>query len=155
MNSSIYHDVPAMIQPKTGCCWYTSFQMVVKYFRRKSQRPYLIDPSENARCKTLYDANNGLGATSTEREEVAKELGFSVFFASVNNEGMWDLLNTAPVIYAGHWPGQAGGHFVVIKGLSDTELVINNPLTGEETYDYNYFMSQFLMQTAERPLITV
>lgn len=155
MNSSIYHDVPKLIQPKTSSCWYTSFQMVVTYFRRKSQRPYLIDPSENTWAKTLYEANNGLGATGTEREEMAAALGFGVYFASVTAEGMWDLLNTAPVIYAGHWAGQAGGHFVVIKGISDTELIINNPLTGEETYDYNFFMSQYLMQTAARPLITV
>ena len=155
MNSSIYHDVPKLIQPKTSSCWYTSFQMVVTYFRRKSQRPYLIDPADNTWAKTLYESNNGLGATGTEREEMAAALGFSVFFASVTPEGMWDLLNTAPVIYAGHWAGQTGGHFIVIKGISDTELIINNPLTGEETYDYNFFMSQYLMQTAERPLITV
>src|ERR1700759_4664971 len=102
MNTSIYHDVPKMIQPKTGCCWYTSFQMVVKYFRLKAERPYLVDPSENARCRTLYEANNGLGSNSnTEREEVAKELNFNVFFASVTPDGMWDLLNTGPVIYGG------------------------------------------------------
>ncbi len=155
MNTSIYHNVPVIIQPQTWACWYSSFQMVVSYFRRMGQRSYLIDPSENARAKAIYDANNGIGATATEREEIASALGFSAYYASVTNEGMWNLLNEAPVIYAGAWAGQASGHWIVIKGISDTEIIINNPLTGTETYDYNYFSTQYLLQTAERPLITV
>ena len=154
MNTSIYHDVPIIIQPQTWACWYSSFQMVVQYFRRKGQRPYLIDPSENATSKAIYDANNGIGATDPdERKKVALALGFTVFYASVTNEGMWELLNDGPVIYAGAWAGQTSGHWIVIKGISDTEIIINNPLSGTETYDYNYFVSQYLLQTQERPLI--
>ena len=87
MNTSIYHDVPIIIQPKTGACWYSSFQMVVSYFRRKGQRSDLIDPSENATTKALFEANNGIGATDPdEREKVATALGFTVYFASVTKE---------------------------------------------------------------------
>jgi hypothetical protein len=32
-------------------------------------------------------------------------------------------------------------------------LIINDPLTGIRTWDYDFFMSQYLIQTAERPLI--
>ena len=156
MNSSIYHDVPVMIQPQTWACWYTSFQMVVRYFRKKAQRPYLIDPSENARARAIYDANHGIGSGSNnEREEVANALGFSAYYASVTAEGMWGLLNDAPVIYAGRWADQASGHWIVITGISDTEIYINNPATGGETYNYNWFVSNYLLQTGERPLITV
>jgi hypothetical protein len=156
MNTSVYHDVPIIIQPQTWACWYSSFQMVVRYFRRLGQRSYLIDPSENAAAKAIYDANKGIGSTDPdERARIAVALGFTPYYASLTPEGMWNLLNDAPVIYAGAWPGQTSGHWIVVKGISDTELTINNPLIGTETYDYNYFMNQFLIQTQERPLITV
>ena len=38
-------------------------------------------------------------------------------------------------------------------GLSENDLAINNPATGLETYDYNYFVGQYLQQTDERPVI--
>jgi hypothetical protein len=77
MNSSIYNLVPVMRQPLSGSCWYTSLQMVVKYWRDK---------------------------------------------------GLGDV-------------------------LVDNNLIINDPLTGMRTWDYDFFMSQYLLQTAERPLV--
>jgi len=66
---------------------------------------------------------------------------------------MYDLLESGPVIYAGHWPGQLSGHWVVIVGISDDTIAINNPAVGLQTWGYNYFMGRFLLQTAERPLV--
>jgi Papain-like cysteine protease AvrRpt2 len=71
----------------------------------------------------------------------------------MTNEGMWKLLNRGPVIYAGKWPGQLSGHWVVIVGISGTTLAINNPASGLQSWDYNYFMGQYLNQTADRPLV--
>ena len=45
------------------------------------------------------------------------------------------------------------GHWVVIVGISDDKLTINDPLSGMRTWDCDFFMSQYLIQTAERPLI--
>jgi hypothetical protein len=45
MNSSIYHKVPIMRQPKTWACWYTSLQMVVTYYRKRGMGHNLKDPS--------------------------------------------------------------------------------------------------------------
>lgn len=151
MNSSIYHHVPIMIQPQTWSCWYTSLQMVVKYYRDRGMGFGLIDPSEDAETQALYTANTGI----TERERIARKLGFSVLYASLTNEGMWEMLRAGPVIYAGAWPGQLSGHWVVIVGISDDRLAINNPAVGLQNWDYNFFMSQYLLQTAERPLIYV
>jgi len=97
----------------------------------------------------LYAANTGIN----DRERIARKLGFTVLYASLTNEGMWDLLKKGPVIYAGAWPGQLSGHWVVIVGISDDKLIINNPLVGMQTWDYDFFMSQYLIQTAERPLV--
>lgn len=149
MNSSIYHAVPVMKQPQTWSCWYTSLQMVVKYWRDRGQGGGLIDPSEDPETQKLYTDNKGI----VDRERIARKLGFTVLYASLTNEGMWDLLHDGPVIYAGAWPGQLSGHWVVIVGISDDQLAINNPASGMQTWNYNYFMSQYLIQTAERPLI--
>ena len=154
MNSSIGHNVPVLIQPQTWACWYTSFQMVVSYYRRQGRRGGLTDPSENSNTKAIYDANQGIGAAdSEERERVARSLGFDVLYASLNPEGMWSLLHDGPVIYAGAWPGVSYGHWVVITGISENTIYINNPASGQQSYDYNSFVGQTLLQTAERPLI--
>jgi ABC-type bacteriocin/lantibiotic exporter with double-glycine peptidase domain len=154
MNSSIYHNVPVMIQPQSWACWYTSFQMTVAYYRRSGTRGGLIDPSENATTQAIYQANQGIGAADAEeRERVARSLGFDVLYASLAPEGMWSLLHDGPVIYAGAWPGQTYGHWVVITGISEDTLSINNPASGEQIFNYDSFMGQFLLQTKERPLI--
>jgi ABC-type bacteriocin/lantibiotic exporter with double-glycine peptidase domain len=153
-NYSIYHDVPTYQQPQTWACWYTSLQMVVQYQRNRGQGGSLVDPSENTWTQSLYDNNLGVGATPDEREKVALTLGFQVLYASVNADGLAGLLTNAPIVYAGHWPGRSFGHWVVIVGLSGSQIAINNPASGAlETYDYNYFMGQYLLQSAERPLI--
>jgi ABC-type bacteriocin/lantibiotic exporter with double-glycine peptidase domain len=152
-NSSVLHQVPIMRQPQTWACWYTSFQMVVAYERGRGGDAGLKDPSEVAWIKSIYDGNKGIGSTKDEREKVAKALGFETLFASVSVEGIWDMLRSVPLIYAGRWPGGSFGHFVVIVGISDTRIVINNPASGMEDYDYNWFASEWLLQTAERPLI--
>jgi hypothetical protein len=149
MNTSIYHNVPDMRQPKDSSCWYTSLQMVVKYYRDKGQGAGLIDPSEDPETVALYNANTGI----SDRERIALKLGFKVLYASLSNEGMWDMIKSGPLIYAGAWPGQLSGHWVVIVGISDNNLTINNPLAGMQTWDYDFFMSRYLLQTAERPLI--
>jgi hypothetical protein len=149
MNTSIYHNVPAMRQPQSWACWYTSLQMVVKYYRDKGQGAGLIDPSEDSETVALYNANKGI----TDRERIARKLGFTVLYASLSNEGMWDMIKSGPLIYAGAWPGVLSGHWVVIVGISDNNLTINNPAAGMQTWDYDFFMSKYLLQTAERPLI--
>ena len=153
-NYSIYHNVPMYQQPQTWACWYTSLQMVVQYQRNRGQGGSLVDPSENTWTQSLYDNNQGVGATPDEREKVALTLGFRVLYESVDADGLADLLTNAPIVYAGHWPGHSFGHWVVIVGLSGSQIVINNPASGAlESYDYNYFMGQYLLQSSERPLI--
>lgn len=158
MNSSIYHSVPILIQPQSWACWYTSLQMVVRYYRSQQRGGNLIDPSEDSETRTLFDTNAGIGDTATkrdERERIARKLGFTVEYISLAGEGMWSLLQNGPVIYAGRWPNMTAGHWVVIVGISDRILAINNPASGLQTWDYDFFMGQYLLQTQERPLVYV
>ena len=151
-NSSVFHNVPAIRQPQSWACWYTSFQMVVAYERGRGNRT-LKDPSEVPWVKAIYDANQGIGSTDDERERVAWALGFEALFASLSAEGVWQIMRNVPIIYAGRWPGKNFGHWVVLVGISETKLAINNPASGMELYDYNWFASEMLQQTAERPLV--
>jgi ABC-type bacteriocin/lantibiotic exporter with double-glycine peptidase domain len=155
MNSSIYHNVPIMRQPQTWACWYTSLQMVVSYYRSNGRGQGLTDPSENPVTQAIFNANKGIGSTPSQREQIARLLGFSALYQSMSNEGMWELLRDGPVIYAGQWPGHLSGHWVVIVGVSENELTINNPAAGLQTWGYDFFMGRYLLQTAERPLIVV
>lgn len=156
MTSSIYHSVPIMKQPQTWACWYTSLQMVVAYYRKRGAGWFFLkDPSEDPETQKIYAANQGIGNTPDERERIARKLGFTAGYVSLTAEGMWQLLRSGPVIYAGRWPGQLSGHWVVIVGISEFLLAINNPAVGQQTWDYNFFMGRYLLQTAERPLIYV
>lgn len=158
MNSSIYHPVPVMIQPQTWACWYTSLQMVVRYYRRRGMGARLRDPSEDPETQQLYANDVGIGGgpnPSTERERIANRLGFAALYMSLTKEGMWKMLEKGPVIYAGRWPGLSSGHWVVIVGISEDTLAINDPASGLVNWNYNQFMGQYLVQTSARPLIYV
>lgn len=158
MNSSIIHPVPVMIQPQTWSCWYTSLQMVVRYYRGRGLGAKLKDPSEDQETQQLYLSNTGIGGgvnRSSERERIANKLGFAALYASLTEQGMWEMLLKGPVIYAGRWPGLSSGHWVVITGISENRLAINNPASGQTIWDYSEFMGRYLLQTAERPLIYV
>jgi hypothetical protein len=151
MNSSIYHPVPGMSQPKDHLCWYASLQMVVSYYRQRGGGRGLKDPSEDPETQNMYVNNLGI----TDRERIARKLGFSVLYESLTEAGMWKMLKNGPVIYAGAWPGTLSGHWVVIVGISGNKLAINDPWSGPKTWDYKFFMENVLRQTAERPLIYV
>jgi ABC-type bacteriocin/lantibiotic exporter with double-glycine peptidase domain len=127
--------------------------MVVAYQRRRNRGGELKNPSEVKWIKDIYDANHGISATIDEREKVARALGFRVLNASMSAEGIWEILQDVPIIYAGHWPGRSSGHFVVLVGISGKKLAINNPASGMETCDYYRFAGKVLLQSAERPLI--
>lgn len=152
-NTSVFHDVPVMIQPQTWACWYTSFQMVVKYEKKRGRGRSLKDPSQVPWVQAIFAANQGIGGTVGERERVANALGFGILFASMTTTGLWQMLSDGPVIYAGRWPNQTSGHFVVITGITEEKISVNNPATGYEEYDYGWFAQHVLVQTQERPLI--
>ncbi len=151
MISSISHPVGGMSQAQTRMCWYTCLAMVVDYYRGQGRGRRLVHPSEDPETDRMYRNNQGI----SDRERIARKLGFAVLYESLTEAGMWAMLKQGPVIYAGRWPGLASGHWVVINGISGTRLSILDPWSGPRTWDYNTFMSTVLLQTAERPLIYV
>ena len=124
----VFHNVPLYTQAMSWACWYTAFEMVVGYERSRDSSCRLLHPSENGFAQSLYDANQGIGKDATEREVVARALGFDCIYASMSTEGMLDLLGYAPVIYAGHWPGKPFGHWVVLIGIAGARTWIRKPM---------------------------
>ncbi len=150
----ILHRVQPMQQPQSWACWYTSYQMVVAYYRSNGNTKHVIDPSEHPYAQALFLLNIGIGNVPDEREKVAKMLGFSTLFASLNTDGLENLLLSGPVIYSGRWPNTSSGHVVVLVGLEDNILYYNNPATGTMVQtDYYQFAGTYLLQTGERCLI--
>ncbi len=143
------HLVDGLTQAKERACWYTCLKMVVAYYRRLGRFPSLRDPSEDAETQSMYVNDGGV----TDRERIARKLGFSVAYTSVNELGLLELLRNGPVIYAGAWPGLLSGHWVVIVGMSGRMVFVNDPYYGPKTWPYGVFINAVLNQTAERPLI--
>ncbi len=154
-NYTIYHPVPAMVQPMDWACWYTCYQMIVAYQRGRNRGDGLQDPSEVPWVQAIFTANRGVGTDDPEeRGRVADALGFTCYYESMTADGVADLLAQAPILYDGQWAGHRNGHAVVMVGISGSDLIINNPASGMESYDYDTFVGRTLVQTRSRALIT-
>lgn len=160
MNTSVFHPVPVILQSKEWACWYTSLQIVVRYCRGRGSGGGLRDPSEVAETQQMYLSDQGIGAGPEvggvpERERIANLLGFSVVYASLTEEGLWDLIRANPVIYSGQWIGEDSGHWVVFNGISMDTISVTDPAAGRENWNYQQFVTNYLVQTADRPFIHV
>jgi hypothetical protein len=152
-SSSIYHHVPIMRLQQHRSYWYTSLQMIIAFYRNQGKGHQLKDPSEDLEIKRLNDENFGIGNTPNERDRIARNLGLMAGYKSITDEGMPGLLRIGPVIYTGHRPGVLSVNWVVITGASESSLSINNPAVGQQTWDYKLFMSFYVTQKLDKPLI--
>jgi len=153
MNRSIFHNIPSMQQKQESLCWYTSLQMLVSYYRMHQKGFNLKDPAEDPGMQRKYNAGDNTGVTRVEREQIAASLGLTSGYVSVNSKDFWELLFQGPVIYAGQSPGQLSGHWVLITGISESFITINNPTAGQQKWDFSLFASRYHLQTNEHPLI--
>ncbi len=90
-----------------------------------------------------------------ERERIANLLGFPVVYASLTEEGLWELVRANPLIYLGRWLGGVSGRWIVINGISMDTISITDPSVGRENWNYRRFVTNYLLQTCDRPLIHV
>jgi hypothetical protein len=155
MLTSIYHNVPVLRQPKPKSCWFTAMQMVTRWARAVGKSPGLKDPADDPVLKGLYMLDWGLPFADSERS--AKRLGYNSYSQSPNLNGLHELLLYSPVLYAGEWTSQAGdtntaGHWVVITGLAESRISVNDPMYGRMFYEWSAFFGGDLQLTAEQPL---
>lgn len=156
--TSIYHNVPVLRQPKPKACWYTAMQMVTRYCRSTGKSLTLKDPAEDPVLKGWYILDAGLPFADSERH--AKRLGYSCSAQTPDLEGLNKLLLKSPVLYAGEWTTPAGtqntaGHWVVITGMSEKRISVNDPMYGRQFFDWEEFAGGDLVLNKEQPLYYV
>lgn len=152
--SSIYHNVPVLRQPKANACWFTCMQMVTRYCRAVGKSPSLIDPADDPVLNGWFKVDFGLSFSDSVR--YLTRAGYACSPQSPDLEGLNKLLLNTPVIYAGEWQKKeanaVAGHWVVITGMSDTKISINDPRYGRMMYEFESFFGGDLQLTAEQPL---
>ncbi len=147
-----YHSVPVLHQTMQMSCWYTAYQMVVAYYRRIGRGGRLVDPYENPETYERCRQNQG-GYVGTELDRVARMLGFHTLYLCFSETGMANILTNGPAIYTGVWMNQNASHAVVLIGMYDNWIYVNDPWFGQQRVDYNWFISNVLNESAYFPLI--
>lgn len=122
-------NVPLVPQHKTGLCWYASATMLVGWrVKMKGGLGPMTFPADHKEAKDMY-ANNrsllGFGAAALKGWFGMKE----VPVPTTQAEWAHTLSSNGPLWAAGkkHWNGEAYGHVVVVFGVADTGLLINDP----------------------------
>lgn len=157
-NTSIYHNVPVLRQPKENSCWYTCMQMMTRYCRATGKSLTLKDPADDAVLKGYFIYDKGLPFADSER--FAKSLGYSCAGESPDSEGITNLLLHSPVLYAGEWKKtgnitSAAGHWVIITGISEGRISLNDPMYGRQYFNWNEFAGGDLILNSDLPLFYV
>jgi hypothetical protein len=119
-------NVPLIPQQLNMACWYASAQTLIAW-RRGSRRMTEMahpDPSQDATLVSRYKANNGLAIPQVV--DLAKRLGLrEVPPQSPTLEAVESWLRFhGPIWFAGLFPS---GHAVVITGIDDSGIAINDP----------------------------
>ena len=119
-------DVPLIPQAKNMACWYASAQMLIQWRQQRTQSCEAAhpDPSSDDVLVARFRANNGLALNQVT--DLAQRLGLEAVppqTPTFETFGEW-LRQYGPVWFAGLHPS---GHAVVITGIVDTTLMINDP----------------------------
>jgi hypothetical protein len=120
-------DVPLIPQQNDMACWYASAQMVIQWRRNRTQSSEAAhpDPSEVPALQREFAAAHGLPWAQTEL--FARRLGLVPVMSFMTPspaaiEGL--LMRHGPLWFQGLFPS---GHAVVITGVSEVDLSINDP----------------------------
>ena len=151
----LMYDVYPQRQIAQWACWFTSLEMLTKFYRENGAGDNLIPPSEDWYCCDIYNKNKGIGATDfLQREYIATKLGYKVQYGTLSIDDFIEKLSNGPFIYAGQWPNRGTGHWLVVRGIDDKNLYYCDPATGHyETQDFYYFMTLYLKQSIYRPIV--
>lgn len=120
------HDVPLIPQQFDMACWYASAQMLITWRGERSRtcEAEHPDPSNDDVLVERFKANNGLAVSDVT--DLAKRLGLQQvppMTPMLETIESW-LRQFGPLWFAGLFPS---GHAVVITGVSDAGIAINDP----------------------------
>jgi hypothetical protein len=119
-------DVPLIPQTKDMACWYASAQMLMAWRRSRTLACEAghPDPSQVPTFRTMFANNDGL--PPSQIMELARSLGLKDVPPMTPSPGYLAsmLQSYGPLWFAGYHPS---GHVVVITGVSNSGVSINNP----------------------------
>lgn len=122
-------NVPLIPQPTDGVCWYVSARMLAKWRRAtKGGMGTMTDPKEHSDCYSMFQNNAGwnpwqVGLLSSWLNMPTPSI--TMDFAGVSSA----LSQHGPIWAAGWktWSGSPHYHVIVIRGVSDTGVLIHDP----------------------------
>ena len=128
MNTLRIGKVPLIPQYKTGSCWYASASMLAEWrIQSKGGLGTMTHPNAHSDTKDMYKRNAALLAVGSGA--LTRWLGMrTVPFPASHADWAATLSTYGPLWAAGmkHWEGTYG-HVVVVYGVADTGLLINDP----------------------------
>ena len=124
---SIEHKVPLVGQLTNNLCWFAAFQMLEGWYNGVlSKRPVAFTPTQLAHLKML-----NWGVQPSAVAGFAKLMGLTIKTATPAAPSVEHLLKTyGPIWYPGKNHGYVpvgSHHVVVIRGINNTDLLINDP----------------------------
>jgi hypothetical protein len=136
----VFFDVPLRAQTSPDRCWLAALLMMEDWYYGvlpRSRRPRAVSVAEHMAINKLAP---GTGLPPHGVPAFAREVGLHVVRREATAANVLELLQTyGPLWYPGMNSGFGGatrdGHVVVITGLDDNDLLINDPApshTGSE-----------------------
>jgi Papain-like cysteine protease AvrRpt2. len=118
------HEVPLIGQVTANLCWHAAFQMIESWYNRvlKTRRPAAFTANQ-------YDFMRRLdwGVRPEAISRFAQMVGMTIIRKPADAAGLGELLlKYGPLWYPGTLPDGAG-HVVVIRGIQNTEVLLNDP----------------------------
>jgi hypothetical protein len=136
-----------MPQTQTMACWYASAQMLIAWRRNRTKMTERThpDPSEVPGLQSTYAANTGLPAA--DFVALARQLGLTPvppMTPTLDSLSSW-LRSYGPLWFAGLFPAGSArsNHVVVVTGIDDTALYINDPWPPNVGRQYSISFSSF------------
>lgn len=143
----ISYNIPAVSQGTefgSAACLPTSLSMVTAYYHNLDNENKFVSPKELVGMLDPGDGTSGVGVTFNKLDDDLQELGYKDFVVhQTDMSGLKTNLKDGPVVVnvkvglvsspeRAIIEGNGYNHSIVVKGMSDTNVLINDPWSGKE-----------------------
>jgi hypothetical protein len=123
-------NVPKIAQQYDGTCWFASMRMLAEWRKKeKGGLGDMVDPATHKDCKDMAENNRGwppsIAGVLAGWIKAKKRSDIKMEFDSLSKA----LTTDGPIWAAGlkRWGTAAHNHVVVIFGVADTGVLVNDP----------------------------
>jgi hypothetical protein len=125
----LVQNVPLIGQPSDGVCWWASCQMIYKWSQATSKGS-MVEPDSDEGFRKRHESNGdwycGKNGFLADALKMKKFSSLTLDFNTVN-----DFLALHGPVFTSvqkNWDGNDYGHAVVMCGVADTGVLINDPM---------------------------